>query len=159
MIFKLFHPVVWFTLNFPSLQATLNPTERARTAYLNVTKYLRLRCSHSRPTCALLAILLLFKPCVFNNQLLNFSIIRDISVIINSSCRITSTSHLPTPTSNCDQFKVVPIYFLHIHITLNQWCTPVGANLLSNNISEYIFIPHVAAISTESIWTRIRHTL
>lgn len=48
---------------------------------------------------------------------------------------------------------------MHIDIALNQGSAPVSAYLLSNNISVYIFIPHVPAVSTKSIRARVRHAL
>jgi hypothetical protein len=93
---------------------------------------------------------------VFNNELLHFCVVRYISIFIHSSSVVTSTSHSPTPSSDRDQFKIC-VNFLHVDVALDQGSTPVSANVLSDDISVNILIPHIAAVSTKNAW--VGHSL
>ena len=72
---------------------------------------------------------------------------------------VASSSHLPTPASDADQFEVRSVYLLHVDVSLDQRRAPVGGNILRNNVSVDRQIPHIAAVSANSVRPWVGHSM
>ena len=82
---------------------------------------------------------------MLKHKLLNLSVIRHVSIVVDPTGLIPCSTSYPAPSRNQEQFK--PIFgALIVHIPLNQFDKPVRCYPLRLKVLAHVEIPHEANV-------------
>ena len=78
-------------------------------------------------------------------ELLKFSMICDVALVVDSSCSEPRTAHDPTATGDQEQFQAVS-GALVVHVALDESDEPMRTNPLNLEILAHTVVPHVPSV-------------
>ena len=83
--------------------------------------------------------------CVLKDQLLDFCMVCNITIVVDSSRIVPRTTHDPSSSRNQKELK--PIFgALVVDIALDQSHEPVGGDPLRLEVFAHIVVPHVSGV-------------